>query len=56
MAGRRVQITMAITIMMAPSFTLLGVFADTRAPDVGDDEFVHGCSVSALSRRWCCSA
>jgi ABC-type transport system involved in multi-copper enzyme maturation permease subunit len=44
------KITMAITVMMAPAFTLLGVFADTRAPGVGDDEFVHGVlSVSVVS-------
>jgi ABC-2 type transport system permease protein len=44
------KITMAITVMMAPAFTLLGVFADTRAAGVGDDEFVHGVlSVSAVS-------
>ncbi len=35
------KITMAITIMMAPAFTLLGVFTATQA-QVGDDEFVHG--------------
>ena len=44
------KITMAITIMMAPVFTLLAVFAAKRAPDVGDDEFVHGVlSISAVS-------
>ena len=31
------KITMAITIVMAPAFTLLGIFADTRTPDVSDD-------------------
>ena len=44
------KITMAFTIVMAPAFTLLGIFADTRTPDVSDAEFVHGVlSVSALS-------
>ncbi len=44
------KITMAITIMMAPVFTLIAVFAAKRAPDVGDKEFVHGVlSISAVS-------
>ena len=44
------KITMATTIVMAPALTLLGVFANKRAPDVGDQEFVHGVlTVSVLS-------
>ena len=44
------KITMAITIMMAPVFTLIAVFAAKRAADVGDEEFVHGVlSISAVS-------
>jgi ABC-2 type transport system permease protein len=42
--------TMAITITMAPVFTLIAAFAAKRAADVGDKEFVHGVlSISAVS-------
>jgi ABC-type transport system involved in multi-copper enzyme maturation permease subunit len=44
------KIAMTVTIVMAPVFTLLAVFAAKRAPDVGDEEFIHGVlSISAVS-------
>ena len=44
------KITMGITLVMAPAFTLLAVFAAKRAPDLGDEEFIHGVlSISAVS-------
>ncbi len=41
---------MAITVLMAPAFTLLAVFAAKRDAGVDDREFVHGVlSISAVS-------
>jgi ABC-type transport system involved in multi-copper enzyme maturation permease subunit len=44
------KITMAVTLMMAPTFTLIAVFVAKREAGVGDREFVHGVlSISAVS-------
>lgn len=42
--------TVIVTVVMAPVFTLLAVFAAKRTDDVGDTEFVHGVlSISAVT-------
>jgi ABC-type transport system involved in multi-copper enzyme maturation permease subunit len=44
------RITVAVTIVMASTFTLIAVFVGKREPDIDDSTYVHGVlSISAVS-------